>query len=138
MKRTLIILLLLIPNVLPAQESFNTTLLGQLAPAGITPDGDFGYSDIWGYYDPVTDKEFAIMGYKTTFIIDVSDPTNPTVASTLGESRDVKTFSHYVATNFGEIWNIIDIYNPVLVTSDGINDHNIYIDYPYGYTSGDG
>ena len=120
-----------------AQVSFNTTLLGQLAPVGIKPSGGHGYRDIWGYYDPVTDKEFAILCYtEKTFIIDVSDPENPTVATTLEESSvDVKTFSNFLVNSKGTVWDISDIYNPVVVNINVITGHNIYIDYPYGYST---
>ncbi|VAW39309.1 FIG00930665: hypothetical protein [hydrothermal vent metagenome] len=63
--------------------------------------GDTG-SDIWGWSDPDTNKEYAIitLSYGTTFV-DITDPTNPIylgklpTATGLSMWRDVKTYANH-------------------------------------------
>lgn len=56
-------------------------------------------NDIWGWTDPQTEKEYAIMGLdsKTSFV-DVTDPTNPIHVA------DIKT------RTFASIWRDIKVY----------------------------
>lgn len=47
-------------------------------------------SDIWGWNDPVTGKEYAIIGlYDATVFVDISDPLNPKVAARLSTTPPV-------------------------------------------------
>jgi len=62
-----------------------------------TTDGN----DCWGWTDPLTNKEYAIMGCTShTAFIDISNPTNPVY---LG-----KVVSH---NNINSIWRDIKVYN---------------------------
>ncbi|MDH3214926.1 MAG: T9SS type A sorting domain-containing protein [Candidatus Krumholzibacteria bacterium] len=98
-------------------------------------------SDIWGWVDPNTSKEYAIVGKwpsvdSQVFIIDVSDPVNPSLTTTLSNvpAFDMKTWGTYLYLCDGnstgtdsEIWNIADPANPVFAGSFP-SCHNIFID----------
>lgn len=81
--------------------------LSQLHP-GATPSS----SDLWGWTDPATGREVAIVGLSDgTAFVDVSDPRHPVVlghlptASIASSWRELKTISHYaliVADRAGE------------------------------------
>ena len=68
-------------------------------------------SDIWGWTDPTTNKEYALVGLtNTTAFVDVTDPINPIFLGRLNSSagtnfwRDVKVYDNYafiVADNVG-------------------------------------
>merc|ERR1711966_56322 len=69
-----------------------------LADMGTTGDGN----DIWGWTDPKTGKEIAIMGlFDGTAFVDVSNPSSPIVLGnlpthTVGSMwRDVKVYSNH-------------------------------------------
>ena len=71
-------------------------------------------NDVWGWTDPETDKEYAIVGRSNgTSFIDVTNPVNPVFVADLPATegsnpnawRDVKTYMHYafiVADNVGK------------------------------------
>lgn len=118
-------------------------------------------NDIWGWTDPKTSKEYAIMGLdsKTSFV-DITEPTNPihladiktsTISSTW---RDIKIYKHY-AFIVSEAWShgmqVFDLHH--LRSLDGQkveklkadlryrdfgSAHNIFIneDTGYGYAVG--
>jgi len=77
-------------------------------------------TNVWGYYDYATGKEYALVGDWITgvYVIDVSDPANPIeVRKILGiPGFDLKPFGHYLYTcdgNAGGIDSrIIDLSNP--------------------------
>ena len=59
-------------------------------------------SDIWGWTDPTTGTEYAIMGFKQgTSFVDISTPTAPFVVGTLPphsdprQARDIKVYSDH-------------------------------------------
>jgi choice-of-anchor B domain-containing protein len=103
--------------------------------------GDPMYSDVWGWVDPSTDKEYAFVGkYPSVggkvFIIDVSNPVNPVLVKTLLNvpSFDIKTWQHYLYLCDGntsgtdsQIWDIADPSNP---TFEGYfpSCHNLFVD----------
>ncbi len=78
-----------------------------LANTNGTPEG----SDIWGWTDPLTGKEYAIAAMtNSTAFIDITDPINPKFLGRLNSSagnnywRDVKIYKNYafiVADNVG-------------------------------------
>ena len=97
-------------------------------------------TDVWGWVDPVTDTEYALVGNNATglHIVDVSDPENPTIVTTIDTIPrfDMKTWGHYMYTvdgNYGfngsdgAIVDIADPKNPVVV---GVipPGHNIFVD----------
>ncbi|MFD1062734.1 choice-of-anchor B family protein [Winogradskyella litorisediminis] len=69
-------------------------------------------SDIWGWTDPTTNKEYALIGLtNTTAFVDVTDPFNPIFLGRLNSSagvnfwRDVKVYNNHafiVADNVGQ------------------------------------
>jgi choice-of-anchor B domain-containing protein len=82
-------------------------------------------ADLWGYVDPNTNREYALLGERNTstgvIIIDVTDPTNPTavgLASTV-QGVDFKVWKNflYVVTGYpvfngGRIFDLTDLTSP--------------------------
>ena len=76
--------------------------------------GSVDINDLWGWTDPETGKEYALVGREDgTAFVDVSDPLNPVYLGDLPTVdgtririwRDIKTYDHYaliVADNVGE------------------------------------
>lgn len=70
------------------------------------PVADFGSpsgNDIWGWTDPQSGKEYAIMGLRDgTGMVDVSDPANPIILGKIPTAtepsvwRDMKVYNNYV------------------------------------------
>jgi choice-of-anchor B domain-containing protein len=77
-------------------------------------------TNVWGYYDSTTDREYALVGDDTGgfFIVDVTNPANPVQVSkvTTVPGRDIRPFGHYVYTcngsGSGFTSRIVDIANP--------------------------
>lgn len=109
----------------------SVTLLSNLP----IPNSNF-VTDVWGYYDQNTKKEYALVAENNLgiFIIDVTDATNPALVSQVNSvpGFDVKAWQHYVYTvngvgsGSGEIVNISDPANPQVVGSFP-SSHNIFI-----------
>ncbi|MFW6084395.1 MAG: choice-of-anchor B family protein [Gemmatimonadota bacterium] len=89
------------------------------------PSGDLGpergvqVSDVWGWTDPETGREYAIVGRNAgTAFVDVTDASNPVHVATLPRTegspaslwRDVKTYRNYA-----------------LVVADGAGQHGVQI-----------
>ncbi len=60
----------------------------------------YSLSDIWGYVDSTTNKEYALVGSQDGFsVVDVTVPTNPTqklfVPGAFSLWKDIKTWGHY-------------------------------------------
>jgi len=117
----------------------NVQLLGTLSPAIIG-----GYGDIWGYVDPNTNKEYALLCARNEglYIIEITDPSNPTVTSFVpsppgsNDAKDVKTYLNfaYVVHQSGPL-QIIDLSDPANPTDTTFTNsslsngfHNIFID----------
>lgn len=89
----------------------NYDLMGHLSIAELGGSGGVEGSDIWGWTDPLDDKEYAIMCLtNATTFIDISDPLNPRYLGTLPTQtgsnfwRDVKVYNNHafiVADNVG-------------------------------------
>lgn len=113
-------------------------------------------NDIWGWTDPKSGREYAIMGLdsKTSFV-DITDPTDPIhladlkTATSSSTWRDMKIYKHY-AFIVSEAWRhgmqVIDLHKlrnlngtevAVLKTDyhykDFGNAHNIFINEDTGY-----
>lgn len=78
----------------------NVDLLSFVPLSELGTSGDA--NDIWGWTDPETGREYAIVGlYDGTAFVDVSDPTNPQVlgnlpTETVGSMwRDIKVFNDH-------------------------------------------
>jgi choice-of-anchor B domain-containing protein len=108
-------------------------LLGKLSLSG-------GLTDVWGYFDNNTGKEYALVGYGLfssgvgVFIVDVSDPTNPVLVAEVDSvpGFDLKVWDKYLYTvngggsGRGGIVDISDPENPQVVGSFP-SAHNIFI-----------
>ncbi|MEM7205932.1 MAG: choice-of-anchor B family protein [Planctomycetota bacterium] len=128
-----------------AQTSRNVQLLGTFSP------GDRA-SDVWGYYDPTTGTELALLGtFAGTYIVDCTDPTQPTEIALIPTDspfssgnrwQDLKTYDTYayvVSEAYGGV-QIIDLSDPMQPTkvrtwgaSMWFNAHNIAIDVGAGF-----
>lgn len=94
--------------------------------------GDRRINDLWGWTDPLTDKEYAIVGMVNgTSFVDISDPLNPVVLGVLKEHNwDVssadrkKSLLHDGAKS---VWRDIKVYqNYAYVVSEDPN-HGIQV-----------
>ena len=112
------------PQQAKAQESLNVTLVSHINPSSGS------YTDVWGYVDS-SGTEYALLAtFEEVWMIDLSEPENPTVVSTFGNGIDIKAFDHYVVTSGGGIYDVADVTNPVLVGTFPAA-HNIFVSYPY-------
>ena len=93
------------------------TLVGHL-----TLPGAPRVTNVWGYYDYKTHKEYALVGDDKGgfFIVNVTDPSNPLLLTkaTGCPGRDIKPFGHYAyacnGSGSGVESRVIDIANPAL------------------------
>lgn len=135
----------------------NVDLLAFLSLADIGgTQSNSAANDIWGWTDPDTGKEYAIIGrvFGTSFI-DISDPVNPVYLGELpthgpfGSSwRDIKTYANHAfivseATNHGmQVFDLTQLGNvtspPVTFGetahyNDMASAHNVVINEDSGY-----
>lgn len=99
--------------------------------------------DVWAYYDPATEREYALAGFQSSetsggglYVIDVTDPTNPTLAATLeaAEAQDVVVWMNYAYTvtgsagagDFGVVYDLTDPREPVAVGTFP-SGHNLFV-----------
>ena len=114
-------------------------------------------NDIWGWTDPDTQKEYALIGTSSnTTFIDISDPENIIIVGTLPTQsvsspwRDIKVYQNYAfivseAVNHGmqvfDLTRLRDTQNiPITYTADTVytefstgSTHNIVINETSGY-----
>lgn len=108
--------------------------------------------DVWGYYDAATDREYALAGFRRgvtsdggLYVIDVTDPANPTLTATLeeAEAHDVVVWSNYAYTvtghggegDLGVVYDLADPTNPVPVGTFP-SGHNLFVsDRGYMYSA---
>jgi choice-of-anchor B domain-containing protein len=89
-----IIIVLFMPFIMYGQTNFNLDLIGSYEWS--TTEG----SDIWGWVDPLTEAEYALVGLNDGFAcVDVSVPTNPVqkfyISDINSTWRDIKTWGNY-------------------------------------------
>lgn len=82
------------------------------------PNGAVEGSDIWGWTDPISGKEYAIVGTtNSTAFVDVSDPVNPVF---LGRIDTATGQTHY--------WRDVKVYNNyAFIVADGTGAHGMQI-----------
>ena len=148
-----IILLFIFPLIVTAQSSYNLNLLGSYEWSNT--EG----SDIWGWVDPITESEYALVGLNDGFsCVNVTNPSSPIeefyIPDLNSTWRDIKTWGNYAyittEANAGLLivdltdmtgntyWHVNQFINPV--SGDSISftsSHNLYIDengiiYIYG------
>jgi choice-of-anchor B domain-containing protein len=129
----------------------NTDLASRVTPASM---GGSGANDIWGWRDPVTGTEYAIVGLREgTAFVDLSDPHHPVVAGMLPSNttdsvwRDARTWqdhAYLVSEAPGHGLQVFDLTTlrtappgttfAATSTYLGFGDaHNISIDLDTGY-----
>ncbi|MCB0779731.1 MAG: choice-of-anchor B family protein [Flavobacteriales bacterium] len=129
----------------------NVDLMAVLGPAGLgVPGGNASINDLWGWVDPVTGAEYALVGcLNGTAFVDVSTPTGPVLIGNLPTHttnsiwRDIKVYADHAfivseASGHGlQVFDLTRLRNvltpPVTFTEDahsGLfgNAHNIAID----------
>ncbi|MGM0547027.1 MAG: choice-of-anchor B family protein [Bacteroidota bacterium] len=141
----------------------NMNLLSFLPIEEIGGDRGVRVNDIWGWTDPETGKEYALVGrVNGTSFVDISDPSNPvyvadlpmTEGSRANTWRDVKVYKNHayvVADNAGEHGiQVVDLTklrdfdgSPMTLEEETVYDkvnsvHNIVIneDTGFGYAVG--
>jgi choice-of-anchor B domain-containing protein len=114
-----LIALFLVAALAPA--AFAT--LGHITLVGhLTLPGSPRVTNVWGYYDQKTHKEYALVGDDKGgfFIVNVTDPTLPVLVTKVLNvpGRDIKPFGHYAyscnGTGTGVASSIVDLSNPAL------------------------
>ena len=75
-------------------------------------------SDIWGWTDPETNKEYAIIGMtNSTAFVDVSDPLNPIFLGRINSTND--EFDH---------WRDVKIFNNhAFIVADSVGNHGMQV-----------
>jgi choice-of-anchor B domain-containing protein len=86
---------------------------GQVAPAG--------GNDIWGWTDPQTSREYALVGLTNgTAFVDITDPYNPLYLGKLP--------SHTISTRPNPIWRDIKVYQDhAFIVADSASSHGVQI-----------
>ncbi|KAL1496392.1 hypothetical protein AB1Y20_016347 [Prymnesium parvum] len=126
--------------------SRRVALLAQLASSACC-EGQYA-SDVWGFTDPSTNAEYALITYRTGMaVVDVSVPTAPAllgrVASPSSVWKDVKTYGHFaylVTEAAGSDIVVVDLSNRqvrvvgnVVASAGTAYTHNVAIDETSGY-----
>ena len=158
-RKKIITILMIIPFALFAQNSMNMILMGTYE----WPNTEG--SDIWGWVDPVSLDEYALVGLNDGFsCVNVSSPSNPIeefyIPDINSTWRDIKTWGNYAyvttEANAGllivdltdmtgnSFWHVSNFTNPTTGASvEFTAAHNIYIDengiaYIFGASSNTG
>ena len=154
-----VIFAMLMPFMVLGQTNFNLDLIGSYEWP--STEG----SDIWGWFDPLTEAEYALVGLNDGFAcVDVSDPSNPIqkfyISDINSTWRDVKTWGNYayITTEAdagllivdltdmsgGTYWHVSNFTHPTNGSSvEFTAAHNLYIDengicYIFGASSANG
>ena len=150
----LIVMLVWFPWVAEAQYEYRNVELLSHMPLNELPGIGDG-TDIWGWTDPLTGGEYALVGGESgTAFVDITNPNNPqfrgTLPSTTGSStwRDIKVNNNHayiVSDNNGphgvqifDLTRLRDVNSPHTFTSDFVYDevrsaHNIAINEQSGF-----
>ena len=76
-------------------------------------------NDVWGWTDPVTSRDYAIVGRMDgTSFVDVTDPVNPVVVGNLPKTE----------SSPGSAWRDMKVYRDhVYIVADGAADHGMQV-----------
>lgn len=100
----------------------NVTLLGHLSTDDLLAEEEGGVllNDIWGWTDPDTNKEYAIVGMANgTSFVDISDPTNPIMLGMLPEHHVAESTSTSGARGGNSVWRDVKVYeNHAFIVSE--------------------
>jgi choice-of-anchor B domain-containing protein len=157
--KKILLFFLIIPFFTIAQSNYNMTLLGSYEWS--STEG----SDIWGWADPITEEEYALVCLNDGFsCVNISNPSNPIeefyIADINSTWRDVKTWGNYAyvttEANAGLLivdlsdmtgnnyWHVSQFTNPITGASVSFTAaHNLFIDengicYIFGASSDSG
>ena len=157
--KKLLFTFLLAPVLLVGQSSYNMTLLGSY-DEWLTEG-----NDIWGWFDPITEDEYALVGLVDGFsCVNVSNPSNPIeefyIPDLNSTWRDVKTWQNYayvtteadaglLIVDLNDMtgntnWHVSQFTNPATGASVTFTAaHNLYIDengicYIFGASNNNG
>ena len=133
-------------------------LMGYMSLNDLTPDGvnngNLAGNDSWGWTDPDTGKEYALMGLNShTAFVDISNPSMPILLGALPSAtlnsiwRDIKVYQNHAfivseASGHGmqvfDLTRLRDIISPEIFTADTHftdfgSAHNIVINEASGY-----
>ncbi len=92
----------------------NVNLLSLVTPLELQADTseDKSISDLWGWTDSLTNKEYAIVGMiNGTSFVDVSDPLNPVVLGSLLAHTDIGLANKTAHVEENSLWKDIKTYN---------------------------
>ena len=97
----------------------NVDLVAFLPVASIGGDRGVRLNDIWGWTDPETGKEYALVGrVDGTSFVDISDPANPVYVGDLPKT----------ATSPGSTWRDIKVYQDhAFIVADGAGEHGMQV-----------
>jgi choice-of-anchor B domain-containing protein len=101
-------------------ECGNSSLVAFLPPSKMTSDGHYTeMNDLWGWTDPVTKKEWALMGrFDGTTFVDMSNATNPVPVADLPLTPGANPAA----------WRDMKVYKDhVYIVSDGAGDHGMQV-----------
>ncbi len=149
MKKTIVFisLLFIISDIHAQYDHQNITLLGHFNDTTVTAEPVYGirYQSCWGWVDPISSREYGIIGTTSgTYIIEVTNPSTPVVRDYIpGKStnriwHEYKTYGNYlyiIADGGNNTLQIADLsYLPDSVhllhdtTSIFESAHTLYID----------
>jgi choice-of-anchor B domain-containing protein len=138
MKSIALLASLMLADVALAQVSTNITIHSRITHPGVT-----GYSGVFGWVDPASQRELAVVGtYEGTWFVDVTDPRHPIdkvhlpgPPATFWREPTVYHQFAYVVTEHAGGMQVFDLRNPDaiqqidLITLPGwYNSHSISID----------
>lgn len=100
-------------------ECADVDLLSFLPVTDMGGDRGVRVNDIWGWTDPATDREYALVGrIDGTSFVDVTDPVNPRYLGDLPMTRGSNA----------AVWRDIKVYaNHALVVADGAGQHGMQV-----------
>jgi len=97
----------------------NVDLLSFLPVSAIGGDRGVRLNDIWGWADPETGKEYALVGRNEgTSFVDVTDPVNPVYVGNLPMTEGARA----------NVWRDIKVYkNHAYIVADGAGEHGMQV-----------
>ena len=95
------------------------TIMSFLPVKAIGGKRGVGVNDIWGWTDPQTNKEYALVGRMDgTAFVDVTDPHNPVFIGDLPKTEGSRT----------SVWRDIKVYkNHAYIVADGAGQHGMQV-----------
>ena len=97
----------------------NVDLISFMPIGSIGGDRGVRLNDLWGWTDPVTGKEYALVGRNEgTSFVDLSDPGNPIYVANLQKTEGSRA----------NVWRDIKVYNNhAYIVADGAGEHGMQV-----------